>query len=112
MHHDIELFSLLFGIEMEGEIKNTLWHRSGVSNVGSVLSVATYCDLISMRLPAKTEDFSRGRSALRYQLSALRYQLSALRYQLYTNTTIFFLAQYNELNGTHRTQFFLKTPIG
>jgi len=38
---------------MEGEIKNVVWHRSGVSNVGSIFSVVPYCDLISMKLPAK-----------------------------------------------------------
>lgn len=83
---------------MEGEIKkNVVWHRSGVSNVGCVLSVAPYCHLSSMKLPAKTEDFARG--------------LSALPFQLYANITIHFLAQYNALNGTHQTPFFFKNPL-
>lgn len=82
---------------MEGEIKNVVWHRSGVSNVGSLLSVAPYCHLISMKLPAKSEDFTRG--------------LSAPRFKLHTNITICFLFQYNELNGTHQTPFFKRLLV-
>ena len=70
----LDFFSLLFGIEMEEEIKNAVWHRSGVSNVRSLVSVAPYCDLISMKIPAKTEDFTCG--------------LSILRSKLYKNITI------------------------
>jgi hypothetical protein len=55
--------------------KKVVWHRSGVSNVGFIFSVAPYCDLESMKLHAKTENF-------------IREDLSILGIELYTN--IFF----------------------
>lgn len=73
------------------------WHRSGVSNVRIMFSVAPDCNLISMKLPAKTEDFTRG--------------ISVLRFKLYTNITIYFLFQYNELNGTHQSPFFFQKHL-